>query len=69
MLAGAARQALKPDSVITAAAIAYFFIFSLFPLILLSLAIASFTFGSLVAQHLIVQRLEFVAPALGLLLG
>ena len=69
MLAGAARQALKPDSVITAAAIAYFFIFSLFPLILLSIAIASFTFGSLVDQHLIVQRLEFVAPALGLLLG
>jgi membrane protein len=69
MLAGAARQALKPDSVITAAAIAYFFIFSLFPLTLLSVAIASFTFGSLVDQHLIVQRLEFIAPALGLVLG
>ena len=69
MLAGAARQALKQDSVITAAAIAYFFIFSLFPLTLLSIAIASFTFGSLIDQHLIVQRLEFIAPALGLLLG
>jgi membrane protein len=69
MLAGAARQALKSDSVITAAAIAYFFIFSLFPLTLLSIAIASFTFGTLVDQHLIVQRLEFIAPALGLLLG
>ncbi len=69
MLSGAARQALKPDSVITAAAIAYFFIFSLFPLTLLSIAIASFTFGSLVDQHLIVQRLEFIAPALGQLLG
>jgi membrane protein len=69
MLAGAARQALQPESVITAAAIAYFFIFSLFPLTLLSIAIASFTFGSLINQHLIVQRLEFIAPALGLLLG
>jgi membrane protein len=69
MLAGAARQALKPDSSITAAAIAYFAIFSLFPLTLLSIAIASFSLGSLVDQHLIVQRLEFVAPALGQLLG
>jgi membrane protein len=69
MLAGAARQAFKPDSVITAAAIAYFAIFSLFPLTLLSIAIASFTLGSLMDQHLIVQRLEFIAPALGQLLG
>ena len=43
MLAGAAREALKPNSAITAAAIAYFAIFSLFPLTLLSIAIASFT--------------------------
>jgi membrane protein len=69
MLAGAAKQALKPDSVITAAAIAYFAIFSLFPLTLLSIAIASFSLGSLMDQHLIVQKLEFIAPALGQLLG
>jgi membrane protein len=69
MLAGAAKQALKPDSAITAAAIAYFAIFSLFPLTLLSIAIASFGLGSLMDQHLIVQRLEFIAPALGQLLG
>jgi membrane protein len=69
MLAGAARQALKPDSSITAAAIAYFAIFSLFPLTLLSVAIASVSLGSLVDQHLIVQRLEFIAPAMGQLLG
>jgi len=69
MVAGAARQALKPDSSITAAAIAYFAIFSLFPLTLLSVAIASVSLGSLVDQHLIVQRLEFIAPALGQLLG
>ena len=69
MLAGAAREALKPDSAITAAAIAYFAIFSLFPLTLLSIAIASFSLGSLMDQHLIVQKLEFIAPALGQLLG
>jgi len=69
MLAGAAREALKPDSAITAAAISYFSIFSLFPLTLLSISIASFSLGSLMDQHLIVQRLEFIAPALGQLLG
>jgi membrane protein len=69
MLAGAVRQTLQPDSAITASAIAYFAIFSLFPLTLLSVAIASFSLGSLVDQHLIVQRLEFIAPALGQLLG
>lgn len=69
MVAGAAGQVLKPDSVTTAAAIAYFAIFSLFPLTLLSVAIASFSLGTLMEQHLVVQRLEFIAPALGQLLG
>jgi len=69
MLAGAAREALKPDSAITAAAIAYFALFSLFPLILLSISIASFNLGLLMDQQLIVQKLEFIAPALGRLLG
>jgi membrane protein len=69
VLAGAAREALNPDSAITAAAIAYFAIFSLFPITLLSIAIASFSLGSLMDQHLIIQRLEFIAPALGQLLG
>ena len=64
-----AREALKPDSTITAAAIAYLAIFSLFPITLLSIAIASFTLGPLVDQQFIVQKLEFVAPALGQLLG
>ena len=69
MLAGAAGEALKPDSAITAAAIAYFALFSLFPFILLSISIASFTLGPLVEQQFIVQKLEFIAPALGRLLG
>jgi membrane protein len=69
MLAGAAKQTLDPDSGVKAAAIAYFAIFSLFPITLLSVAIASFNLGSVNDQHLVVQRLEFIAPALGQLLG
>ena len=69
ILAVAVREALKPDSAIYAAAIAYFALFSLFPLTLLSISIASFTLGPLVEQQLIVQKLEFIAPALGQLLG
>jgi membrane protein len=69
VLANAARETLKPDSAITAAAIAYFALFSLFPLTLLSIAIASFNLGPLMDQQLIVQKLEFIAPALGQLLG
>ena len=54
-----------------ASAIAYFSLFSLFPLILLSISIASFGLGPAFAmdEHIIVQRLEFIAPALGQLLG
>jgi membrane protein len=69
ILVGATREALKPDMAITAAAIAYFALFSLFPLILLSISIASFTLGALMDQQLILQNLEFIAPALGQLLG
>lgn len=69
VLTGAARQALMPDSVIAAAAIAYFAVISLFPLTLLSIAIASFSFGPAMDHNLIIQRLEFIAPALGQLLG
>lgn len=68
-LLSAAREALKPNSVIRAAAIAYFALFSLFPLVLLSIAIASFRLGSLMDQHMVIRRLEFIAPALGQLLG
>ena len=69
VLAGAIGETFKPDSSIPAAAIAYFALFSLFPLILLSISIASFTLGPLAEQQAIVQKLEFIAPALGQLLG
>ena len=69
ILANAFDQTLKPNSAIIAAAIAYFSILSLFPLTLLSIAIASFSLGPLMDQQVIIQRLEFIAPALGQLLG
>ncbi len=69
LLANAAREALKPASTVSAAAIAYFAVFSLFPITLLSISIASATLGPLMDQQLIVQKLEFIAPALGQLLG
>jgi membrane protein len=62
-------QTLKPDTAIMASAIAYFALFSLFPLILLSISIASFSLGPDLDQHSIVQQLEFIAPALSQLLG
>ena len=69
LIAGSARQALTFDSAIMAAAISYFALFSLFPLILLSISIASFNLGLLIDQQLILQRLEFIAPAFSQLLG
>jgi membrane protein len=69
MLAGAAKEALKPETAITAAAIAYFALFSLFPITLLSISIASFSLGPSMDRQLIIQKLEFIAPAMGQLLG
>lgn len=69
ILACAAREALTPDSAITASAIAYYALFSLFPLTLLSISIASFYLGPSMDLQLVVQKLEFIAPALGQLLG
>lgn len=45
VLVDASQAILNPNSGITAAAMAYYALFSLFPLTLLSLAIASFSFG------------------------
>ncbi len=63
---------LRADTSVMASSIAYFSLFSLFPLILLSISIASFRFGptiTVVDENIIVQELEFIAPALGQLLG
>jgi len=69
ILASAIKESLKPDTAITAAAIAYFALFSLFPITLLSISITSFSLGPSMDRQLIIQRLEFIAPALGQLLG
>ena len=69
VLAGAAQATLRPETGIIAAAIAYYALFSLFPLALLSVAIASFSLGPAMDQQLVVRQLEFIAPALGQLLG
>jgi membrane protein len=69
MIAQAIQETRNPATAITAAAIAYFALFSLFPIILLSISIASYSLGVTVDQHAILQRLEFIAPALSQLLG
>lgn len=65
----AAQQVLAPDSSQAAAAIAYFTLISLFPLTLFTVAIASLWLDPLLVEGDVVNRLEFVAPALGQLLG
>lgn len=67
----ATQRTLQVDTSLMASGIAYFSLFSLFPLILLSISIASFGLGPAFAvdESIIVQRLEFIAPALGQLLG
>ena len=69
VLAAGAQAALRPETGIIAAAIAYYALFSLFPLTLLSVAIASFSLGPAMDQQLVVRQMEFIAPALGQLLG
>ena len=69
VLANAIKKTLMPDTAIMASAIAYIALFSLFPLILLSISLASFGFEPGLDEHVIIQRLEFIAPALGQLLG
>jgi membrane protein len=69
ILASAANETLKPEAEIIAAAIAYFALFSLFPITLLSISIASFSLGPAMDQQFIIQRLEFIAPNLSQLLG
>lgn len=69
VFANAIKETLMPDTGIMASAIAYIALFSLFPLILLSISLASFGFEPALDEHAIIQRLEFIAPALGQLLG
>ncbi len=70
ILATAIRKTFwMPDTAMMASAISYIALFSLFPMILLSISIASFNLGPSIDEHVTIQRLEFVAPALSQLLG
>lgn len=69
MLGDAIKETLKSDTAISAAAIAYFALFSIFPITLLSISISSFNLDSPMERQFIIRRLEFIAPALGQLLG
>lgn len=65
----AIREVAAPETALVSAAIGYFTLFSLFPLMLLVVAIASIWFDPMWAESEVVTQLEFVAPALGDLLG
>jgi membrane protein len=63
------RDVLSFSSSLYAAATAYFTLFSIFPLILLTVAIASLWFDPVPTGDEILHRLEFAVPALDDLLG
>lgn len=60
---------LNPDMSLIASSIGFYTLVSLFPLILISVAIASLWFDPLWAEGEILAQLEFAVPALGELLG
>lgn len=62
-------DALAPESQLIASSIGYFTLFSLFPLALLVIAIASNWLDPLLAETRIVAELEFIVPGLNELLG
>lgn len=65
----AAQDALAPDSQLIASSIGYFTLFSVFPLALLVIALASNWLNPGLAEERIVAELEFVVPGLESLLG
>lgn len=65
----AAQDALAPESQLVASSIGYFTLFSVFPLALLVVALASNWLDPLLAEARIVAELEFIIPGLESLLG
>ncbi len=63
------KESLSLNTVIAAAGLAYFTLFSFFPLILLIIAIASRWFDPLWVESEIITRLDFVIPGISQLLG
>lgn len=64
----ALRQTLSPESSMAAAAIAYFALFSFFPLIFFTSVIVGTWLEPLLDRSQIIRQLDFVAPALAYLL-
>jgi membrane protein len=65
----ALQLALAPESQLVASSIGYFTLFSVFPLALLVVAIASNWLDPLLAEERIVAELEFIVPGFESLLG
>ncbi len=65
----ALQRTFASDTGTVASSIGYYTLFSLFPLILLTIAIASLYVEPGVAQTELMDRLEFITPGLGELLG
>jgi len=65
----ALRDALSFKSSLYAAATAYFTLYSIFPLILLTVGLASFWFEPYLDNQSIMDQFEFIVPALDDLLG
>lgn len=65
----ALRTAIAPESQMVASSIGFFTLFSVFPLALLAVALASNWLDPVLAETRIVAELEFVVPGLDALLG
>lgn len=63
------QTAVAPESQLVASSIGYFTLFSVFPLALLVIALASNWLDPVLAEERIVAELEFVVPGLDKLLG
>lgn len=63
------RSTFSPECSLIAASISYFTLLSLFPLTLITVAIASIWIEPQLAEAEIVRQLEFVAPGIQRLLG
>ena len=63
------RAGFSVEASLMSASIAYFTLLSLFPLALLTVAMASNWLDASLAEAELVQRLEFIAPGLQTLLG
>lgn len=65
----AGLDAISPESQLIASSIGFFTLFSIFPLVLLAVAIGSRWVDPLLVESRMVRQLEFVAPALESLIG